>query len=249
MAESNAHKKHLPTARRLLEARRRGEVPHAADTVSAAALIAATLASAAIAPLVRERFGGWIDTLLALSRRVDDPAALAAAMRIVSTEIAPLLVAIAGLPAIAALVVAFVISGPVLSGQPLAPRAERVSPAAGLRRIFSALGLFNVVKGLVGVTVSVATAVLLLRGWVREVAGLWQADASGALATVTTLLLLLSCVLAVATLVLSVPDLIFQRWHFLREKRMDDTELKREQKDQSGDPEQKAERKRLHRDV
>jgi type III secretion protein U len=52
-------------------------------------------------------------------------------------------------------------------------------------------------------------------------------------------------VLSAVALLVSVPDLMFQRWWFRRQQRMSREELEREMKDTDGNPEVKRERMRL----
>jgi flagellar biosynthesis protein FlhB len=249
MAESNVDKKHAPSKERLRQARKRGEVPHARDTVSGAAAVVAVLVLLAAGAWARDTFSGLLDALLALLRHRDPAEAAILALRVAGFSVFPLIAVVVAVPALAALVVAFAVTGPVFSAQPLTPQLQRVNPVAGFGRIFSAIGLFNVAKGLVGVVVLVAVALALIASWLGRAAALWHAGPAAALVAVATMLGTLVGALTVTGLVLSIPDLMINRWQFKREHRMDDAELKREHRDQDGDPAVKAELRRQQREA
>jgi type III secretion protein U len=246
MAESNADKKHAPSAQRLREARRRGEVPHAADTVAASGVAALVIVLVAIGPTAFERFGGLLEHLLLLVRHRPGVDATGIALRLVAQELMPFVLPIVLVPALAALLAAFVVSGPVMSFVPLMPRLERLNPAEGLKRVVSVQGLFNVAKGLLTVGVLLLTGAGLLLAWPKLLVAFWRATPEAMLASLSVLLATLVGTLVLVALVLSLPDLMFQRWQFKRQQRMDDTELRRESRDQDGDPQQRGERRRIH---
>ena len=246
MAESNADKKHKPSAQRLREARKRGEVPHAADTVAASGVAVLVIVLVAIGPRAFERFGWLLEQLLVLVRDRPGVDATGIALRLVAQELMPFVLPIVLVPALAALLVAFVVSGPVMSFHPLAPQLERLNPAEGLKRIVSVQGLFGAAKGLLTVGLLLLTGAVLMLAWPKVLVALWRATPEAMLASLAVLLATMVGTLVLVALVLSLPDLLFQRWQFMREQRMDDTELRRELRDQDGDPHQRSERRRIH---
>jgi type III secretion protein U len=106
-------------------------------------------------------------------------------------------------------------------------------------------GLFDVVKGLVGVAAIFAAGLVTLRVRLGPIASTWDAPAAAALASAASAVGLLLVVLSAVALLVSVPDLMFQRWWFRRQQRMSREELEREMKDTDGNPEVKRERMRL----
>lgn len=245
MAESNADKPFEPTEHRLSKARERGEVPSAADTIGSAAVLALALTLIAVGPWAFERFGLLFERMVALAALQDRGPAVLAALWACAYTLAPVACVIVCVPAVVALVVAFVLIGPVASFEPLAPKFERLNPADGLKRIVSLRGLFDVVKGLIGVAAILAAGAATLRVRLGPIASTWDAPSTAALASAASAIGLLLVVLAAVALVLSVPDLMFQRWWFRRQQRMSREELERDMKETEGNPEVKRERMRI----
>jgi type III secretion protein U len=148
---------------------------------------------------------------------------------------------------VAALTVSVAMVGFELNTEHLMPKLERISPAAGLKRLFSVRPLIETAKALL-VTAVVAALVWsevedagpdALRGvWLDGTEGLSQL--LGRLAPLATRL---ACVL----LVLGVADYGLARSRHLKDLRMTREEVKREYKESEGDPHHKAQRKALQR--
>lgn len=247
MSDSNVEKRHAPTDERLRQARERGEVPHASDTVAAAAVVGVVLTLLASAAVFRDRFGLLLDRLIMLTRLRDDGRTPSLALRTMGQDVFLLLVPVSVISVLVAILVAFAVTGPVWSAKPLAPQFMRINPFEGLKRIVSVQTAFSLLKGLVTVALLTAVVVGLLWSWPARLASIWRSAPMDALASLATLLGVLVVILAVASLLASLPDLWFQRWSFRRGHRMDDAELRRESKDQEGDPHQKAARRSQHR--
>ncbi len=150
----------------------------------------------------------------------------------------------------AGLVVAGGVAGPLLlgprwSGQALAPKASRISPLAGLKRMVGLQGPVELAKALV------KAALLGCAGWwaVGGSLGLAGAPATplgAAAATADTLLrLLATCTLAL--LVIAALDVPWQRHRWLAKLRMTRQEVRDEAKESDGNPETKAAQRRMAR--
>lgn len=245
MADSNADKPFEPTAHRLSKARERGQVPIAADTIATAAVLALALTLIAVGPWAFMRFGLLFERMIVLAALQDSAPAVLAGLWAGLYTLAPVVGVVVCVPAVVALGVGFVLTGPVASFEPLAPKFERLNPAEGLKRIFSLKGLFGLVKGLIGVAAIFAAGVLTLRARLGPIASTWDAPAVAALASTASAIAILLVALAAVALAVSVPDLLFQRWQFRRDQRMSHEEMRRELKDTEGDPEVKAERQQM----
>ena len=98
-------------------------------------------------------------------------------------------------------------------------------------------------------SVVAVTVWVVLRAELRGVAGLPARDAASTLGALG--LLLGALVLRVGAVVtgLGVLDLLYQRWRFAKDQRMTKEEVKREHKEAEGDPQDKQNRKRAHREI
>lgn len=155
-------------------------------------------------------------------------------------EIIVLLLTVLAVPFLLMMVLGVVSSllqhGWVFSTEPLLPKLSKLSPLAGLKRIFSLTGLLEMLKGTVKMTLvgSVAYAVLLpfASGLEPLVSSPVEELPRELWALALPLLLSVTALLAV----LAVGDWFFRRYEHLKQLRMTKTEVKDEYRQMEGDP-------------
>ena len=232
-----------PSPRRLREARRRGEVARSRELGGAAALLGGLVALAVTAPQAAAAMARAIRASLAAGDHMPDPAAL---LRAAAWDVArwslPAGAAAVALGALASLALA----GPGLSPEALRPRWERVDPLAGLRRLLSPSQLAGAALGVLKAAALVALAWTWLRAAAPGLAELPRASPAALLRAVPHLFDL-ALRLASTTLAFGLGDAALARWRHLRSLRMTRDEVRREHKDDEGDPAHRAEHRRRHR--
>ncbi|WP_342375621.1 EscU/YscU/HrcU family type III secretion system export apparatus switch protein [Myxococcus stipitatus] len=238
----SGEKTEQPSAKRLREARRKGQIPRSRLLSSCAVTLGGLLGFAWGFDGMWERLQEWTVRLF-VEQRLEG--ALEDGLVLLVRMCTPVL----GGAFIASLVVSLATVGFEMNPGHLAPKWERVSMAAGFKRIFSTKPWWELVKALVAVTV-VGTLV-----W-REVEALGaEALRTALLAEGTGLWFLLERLGALVyraawvLLVLGVGDYALARRSHLRELMMSREELKREHKESEGDPRHKGQRKALHRQL
>ncbi|GAB4175682.1 MAG: flagellar biosynthesis protein FlhB [Thalassobaculales bacterium] len=139
-------------------------------------------------------------------------------------------------------------TGILFATDQLMPKLERVSPLAGLKRIFSVKGLFETLKGLVKITIVGILIVWLVWPEVGRVGVLIELEMGDLLhETWITVLKMLAAALAVMTVV-ATGDYLYQRYEFMRQMRMTKQEVKDEFKQSEGDPTVKARLRQIRMD-
>jgi type III secretion protein U len=240
----SGHRTEAPTPRRLRDARRRGDVARARELGGSAALLAGLAAVAAVAPA----------TVPSLARGLR-----AALARAVTSEPDPVRVlcdaaweaARASAPACAAALVAsalaaLLLTGPGLSPGALRPRWARLDPAAGLRRMVAPSQWAAAALALA----KACTLLAVFWSWLRDAApgiGALPRAEPTALLRAGAALGPLALRLAATALAFGVADAALARWRHLRALRMSRDEVRREHKEDEGDPAHRAERRRRHR--
>jgi flagellar biosynthesis protein FlhB len=246
-----AEKTEQPTPRRLREARKKGQIAFSPEVPAAATFLAGVAMLAWWVP----RLGGEFEALLAAatasaSQAGGDPGPLAegllrraaaAGLRVMG----PLVLALA----VAGLGLSLAQAGFHLAPARLLPSLDKLSPARTLKRWFSMQGATDVLKAVVKLSV---------------VLGLGYATVTAALATILALhrasLPAISLALgetarsfavkaALAFAVVAAADyfVVWRRWK--RDLMMTPEEVRREYKEQEGDPLLKAHRKALHQEL
>jgi len=233
------------TPRRLREARRRGEVARSHELSGAAALLGGLAALALTAQHAAAGMARAIRASLAAGDGAPDAVAL---LRGATWDVArwslPAGATALALGALASLALA----GPGISPDALRPRWERIDPVAGLRRLVSPAQLAGAALGIAKAVALVALAWAWLRASATGLAELPRAAQASILRAIPHVFDL-ALRLAMASLAFGLGDAALARWRHLRSLRMTRDEVRREQKDDEGDPAHRAERRRRHRAI
>ncbi len=239
MAENeNGQERNLdPSAKRLADARREGQVPRSRDLSH---LIVLGMAAAALFGLS----GPLLDAgkrSIALGLRFDaatlaDPARMTGRLAEITAgallAVGPVLL----LLALAAIAAPLLIGGFIYSPQLAAPKFERIDPLKGIGRLFSLPALVELAKVII-----VAVLLGCVGGWyvhshLPEFAGLSHEALPEALGHFGWMLAI-AFALMVATLALtSAIDVPFQIFHHRSKLKMTLEEVKKEAKETEGDP-------------
>ena len=237
-----------PTPRKLQKAREKGEVAKSRELATAAVLLASATALFFSAEYVREMLVACFDT--AFDSVAADTASPTAILRAgasfgIRAAIPVLLAAM-----IAGGLATFLQVGPLVSFQKVQPKLERLDLVKGFRQLFTRRQFVELLKTIFKIVVIGWVAWITLRDGLRDIVGL--ASLAGSEAT-----LVASGSLAVKLFVrvggviagLAVLDFFYQRWQFRQDQKMTKDEVKREHKETEGDPHQKQERARVHREI
>ncbi len=243
--DDSGQKTEKPTPRKLREARKKGQIPRSVDLVQWLTLLAASfLLPTILDSLVRRTGSDFRGTFKMAS----------------SGDIGPTLGHVASATGSAALglfpLFAFVVvsailgmasqGGIVLTGDPIKPKWERISPKAGFKRVFGVASLVETGKAVVRLTVlAILVATTLIA------AGRDHLLASGLSLRFSTDLLLgqVIVLLRLAAFVGSVvglADYAFQRWQTTKKLKMSKQEIKQEAKSSEGDPMIRSRRRQAH---
>jgi flagellar biosynthetic protein FlhB len=129
--------------------------------------------------------------------------------------------------------------------EPLTPKLDRLSPLAGLKRIFGKEAVVQFVKGLLKIAIVGTVATLVLFGERDRLDGFARLDPHALLsATLVLCLKMMGGVLAVFAL-LALGDAVYQRFAWYQRQRMTRREIRDEHKQQEGDPEIKGKRRQI----
>ena len=235
-----------PTPRRLEEALRRGDVVKSTEVNTWFMIAGGTLLIMVFAAPAATSLEATLQGLLAKSYLVStDGPALVALMRTLAMEVLgafgiPLL-----LLCIAALAGNVVQHRLVFSTEPIKPQLSRISPAAGLARLFSRQALANFAKGLVKLGVVGAVMASLLWPQRHLLGALVATDPAVILPFTRTLAMkMLGTVVAILAIV-ATADYLFQYRQWFERHKMSLREVKEEFRQTEGDPAVKGKLRQL----
>jgi flagellar biosynthetic protein FlhB len=134
---------------------------------------------------------------------------------------------------------------PVWSGQLLMPKANRVSPIAGFKRLFSKQALVNFAKGVFKIGLIGALMTWLLWPDRHRLDGMVATDPAAVLSMTENLAFKLLASTAAALSIVAVLDYLYQYQLWFTRQKMSMQELKDELKQSDGDPAIKAKIRQL----
>jgi flagellar biosynthetic protein FlhB len=226
-----------PTPKRLEEAIRRGDVVKSAEVNTWFMIAGGTFMLMVFAPPMAATLEATFRGLLAHSWqiRTDGPALVALARNVAMAVLAAL-----GIPllllCLAALAGSVIQHRFLFSVETILPRAARISPAAGLERLFSRQALANFAKGLVKLAVIGAVMISLLWPQRYRLIGLIGKDPAAIMPfTLTLATQMLGTVVAILAIV-AAADYLFQYRQWFERQKMSVREMKEEFRQTEGDP-------------
>jgi type III secretion protein U len=242
-------KKFAPTARRLREARQRGEVPRSNELTSAAAFIGAMLglmwSSTMLLPLLRSLWSRAVDPVAwARGPSFLGPFVVQALLTLAEVALAPLLLAAA-----AAALVGFLHVGPLLAWQRIRPDLARLNPVQGLQQIFAWRNAFGLGMLLLKAALLGAVVWASVRWALDSAVRLGHAPVLKVLDVAGPLLSRVSGWATVIFVLVAAADFAFQRFNHLRSQRMTLDDVRREHRDNEGDPHVRGRRRSLRHEA
>ena len=245
--EDSGSKTEKPTPKKLKDARKKGEVSKSRDlTATAGILVILALAGLAL-PWVGAQLAALVGTSFDLMHEPFANAAPRLGRQAVQTLLAVVGAVIVPVALVGALV-EFIQAGPVMTAEKFKPKAENLSPAKGLKRMFSMNNLVELLKSICKTAVVGWVAWLTIKSTLPSLPLLvnGQPQAVGAAFWHVAWRLLVWA--GGAFVLVSAADLGWQRYSFMKKMRMSMRDIRREMKDVEGDPYMKHHRKQLQQE-
>ena len=248
MAETQDDSEHTedPTPKRLDEAIRRGDVVKSVEVNAWFMIAGGALVLMLFAQPTASSIEATLRGVLAHSYQIPaDGPALAHMVRALLLNVLSALGVPLVLLTVAALAGSALQHRIVLSGEPLRPQLSRISPVAGLSRLFSKVALVNFAKGLAKLTLFGAVLTALLWPERLRLAGLIGIDPAMILPFTSALTMrMLGSVVAILAIV-AAADYLFQYRQWYERQKMSVREMKEEFRQTEGDPAVKGKLRQL----
>jgi flagellar biosynthetic protein FlhB len=237
-----------PSAKRLDDARARGEVPRSREL----AMTAVVIAGAGVLLGGGRYFADGLEALFELGLKVPREALLDAQLlpRALFEGLRGgiwLLLPIAAATIAAAIAGSIALGGWSFSTTALTPNFSRLNPLTGFGRIASVNGLVELLKALAKFAIVAAVAGLLLWRFGGDFLALGTLTLEAAIGRAAWLIGVCLMGLAASLLLVAAADVPFQFWHHRRQLRMTKQEAKDELKETEGRPEVRSRIRTLQR--
>ncbi|MBI2981510.1 MAG: EscU/YscU/HrcU family type III secretion system export apparatus switch protein [Deltaproteobacteria bacterium] len=252
MAEqgSSQEKTEQPTPKRLRDARKKGQVFKSRDLETVVVLIAAF----AVLFFTRSYVAGELRRLMELVFKevghsefdmgLINQLGFVSMMTLVKVS-APFLMTVVFVAAL----VGFLQVGPVFSIEPLKPQTKRLNAIENLKNMLKPKILFELAKNIFKVVVVFLIAALVIKGMLEPFLLSVTVSLDGASKLGGMMLVRFLLRFFIFFLMLAVLDLMMQRREYIKNLKMTKEEVKREYKEDEGDPLIRSQRRQLHMEM
>ncbi len=243
MAENNdgQDKSEEPTAKRLADARKKGEVARSKELTTTVMLICG-----AVSILI---FGHWtVEAMFDIARgsfsldreQVFNSSlglnAFMESIAIALSSLTPFLLVMLA----SAIVGSLAMSGWNFSTQALVPKPSKMNPLKGVKKMVGTQALMELGKSIVKFAVIMGLGVVLLWWFMDEVLVLAREPLEQAIEHGSLMVVWVFLLVSLTMILIAVVDVPFQAWNHRKQLKMTKQEVKQENKDTEGSPELKS---------
>lgn len=236
------------TPHRREQLRRDGDVPVSRQTATAGAILAFLLFAAFGAPMVGRDLSAALRAQLSMPSLGSDLSAraeLGQLLQRAGMSLSFWIIAIG----MGASLIAFLGASAVFSSKRLEFKPERLNPVAGLGRMLGKEVIVNALRSILVAIGLIVVAISAVYSDLPRLINLPYDTPKGIIGEASHILLTLLGAATFLTICLALLDQIMTRMQYEKRIMMTRDEVKRENKDEEGDPQIKMRRRRMHRDM
>ncbi|ORE95807.1 flagellar biosynthesis protein FlhB [Stappia sp. 22II-S9-Z10] len=238
------------TPKKIEDSLKKGQTPFSKEAPAFASLLGILTVLGVLAPEQTRDLSAALSRLMDnaatfdLAEGADVTALLLHVYKTAAIFVIPIVLLLAGF----GLAAGFAQSSPRLVGERIRPKLERISPKAGMKRIFGSQGVVEFLRSLFKFAVIGTIAVLLLRNEVPTTIRAVFVDPTLLPNQILTIAIRLVSTICAATIILVAADLTWTRLKWRKDLRMTRREVKDEIKQSEGDPILKARMRSMQKD-
>ncbi|TCT21250.1 flagellar biosynthesis protein FlhB [Thiobaca trueperi] len=248
--ENGQEKTEQPTAKRLNDAREKGQIARSREFNTFMILIVGGAYLLFFGSYLGIRLSALMTDALTLDRSlIFDPGLLLPYLRDLLTR------ALLIITPLFAILMAIALFGPILIGgfnfstQALAPKFSKVNPITGMKRVFSVQGLVELFKALGKFTLVLIVAWLTISAFLDQLLALGEHPVERGIIEAGRMALWTFILTSAALILVAAIDVPFQLWNHNKQLKMTLQEIKDEFKESDGKPEVKGRIRQLQMEM
>ncbi|MFK7846907.1 MAG: flagellar biosynthesis protein FlhB [Rhodothermales bacterium] len=232
-----------PTARKLSQARGEGQVFRSQEVLSVGMLLIGVTVLGLGTPWAIQRLQDIMSSILLASNTTElNISSFQSLVMTLGTQVVLVLLPLMGTLMVAGIILNVAQFGWNFTFKPLMPKASKINPLAGFKRIFSVQGLFQFFKSLMKIVIVLPVAYIHIEGLIEEVVVLHTQQMESIFKIAGGWILGLFLKVILVLIVLTIIDFAYEKWKFKEDLKMSKQEVKDERKQADGDPKIKKER-------
>lgn len=244
-----AEKTEKATPKKLKDARKKGQVAKSQDFPSAVTFIVAIALTLYLSSFLFEKMGGFMVQMFTLAPRADlestAPFYLTEMMKVILICSLP----IAGIVAVVGVLVSFLVIGPTFSTEVFKPNFKKFNPVENLKQKFKMKTVIELIKSILKIFGAAVLIYFAVKNSIGDLVATAALPPLSAAIIFEKVLLKVVLWVGIYFILISVGDLIYQRYNFGKEMKMEKFEVKQEYKDTEGNPEIKGKRRQLAQEI
>ncbi len=237
-----------PTAKKLQDARKKGQVALSRDVTTVFVLFVAVIILQRSVTYIYNNlttYMKWIISLVSYDSEMAMSPVVARQFLLTAVK--------CSLPVLLAVFVAGIIGTGVqtrfnIARENLKPKFDRLNPLSGIKRIFSLRGIMETLKSLLKISILFVMLYTVIKKDLLPIARMSDMDIINATSYMMSMLFDMLIRICVAFAIIAAADFGFQRWQYRRDMMMTKQEVKDEAKMTEGNPEIKGRIRRIQRE-
>ncbi|MEQ9721883.1 flagellar biosynthesis protein FlhB [Yersinia alsatica] len=246
MSTPSGEKSEKPTTGKLTKARKKGDIPRSKDVTMAAGLVASLITLTLFLPYYKELIKESFLAISHMTGRMNDPTALEQLLRVNLLIFSKFLVTLTPIPLISILAT-LIPGGWNFTPVKLLPDFKKLSPLAGIKKIFSASNGTEVLKMLAKCSIVLYTLYLVVRNSLADLLRLQAFPLQEAITEGFSLYHGILVYFITIIVIFAAIDIPLSTYLFTKKMKMTKQEVKQEHKSNDGNPEIKARVRQLQR--
>jgi len=240
MAADDAEKSEEPTGKKITDARNKGQVAQSQELSAFIMLVTAALMLMFVGGYMGEQIAQMMTNMFTIERaNIYDPAFLLVVLKdgfkIAFNIVSPMMAVMI----VASFITPLTMAGWLFTTDTLRPKFSKLNPISGLKKIFGTQSAINLFKALLKVLLVGAFVVYTLNAWIPELLLLSREPMHQAFAHMAHNVVLFFLILASSLILIAAIDVPFQKWSNHKKLKMSKQEVKDENKNAEGSPENK----------
>lgn len=244
-----AEKTEKATPKKLKDARKKGQVAKSQDFPAAVTYLAAITLTLYLSSFLFNKLGGFLVKMFKLATKTDvsvtGPFFIEEMIHVILITSLP----IAGIVAVVGVIVGFLIVGPTFAPEVFKPNFKKFNPVENLKQKFKMKTVIELIKSLLKIGGSALIIFLAMRHNIEDLIATVNLPPQVGAQVFHSLLLKVVLWTGIFFVLISVGDLVYQRFNFSKEMKMEKFEVKQEFKDTEGNPEIKGKRRQLAQEI
>ena len=235
-----------PTAKRLSDARKKGQVPRSKEAATFFVLLSGVLSIWLFSGMLSEALKKVMHNSFVLTR--EQIFSESEFKRILQEDLMSI-----GLPILIIVFLLMVVAiygniflgGYNFSWTALAFKFDKINPLSGIKRIFSINSFIELIKGILKIVCIGSFCYFALSGRVGAVLNLSYINVDASISKAINLLFQSLVIIVCAMIPIVIIDIPYQKWHYIKQLKMTKQEIKDEFKNTEGNPQIKGKIRRL----